>query len=270
MDLKTSVFLENEFIDRLNFININPLAEKMQLALSKLANNDFINYHSIIQEVNSISGKINKSVLSNSVVSVTLPDITFQNNDEFKTSIGRARRYLNNDKRVIKTGIKRLNRFLNGGFEPGRVYTVNGISGGGKSVILLLIAIWALKYNKDIVCNDMIRKPCLIYYTQENDVEETLDRIFSYIEGRDEKGKIRDENDLIQLLTEHGILDDRWVLKIKYRPKNTISTMDIDNDISEIEAEGDLEVKMIVHDYLKRFKPDNPIGDIRVDMGEAN
>lgn len=94
-------------------------------------------------------------------------------------------------------------------------------------------------------------------------------RIFSYIEVIDEKGKAKDEDTIVDAMRQYKVLDGRWELRIIYRPKNTIVTGDLDTMITEIESEGDLEVKILIHDYVKRIKPNEVTGDLRVDLGEV-
>lgn len=269
LDNTTAIYIENEIIDRLNYITIVPVVDSMSLTLSQLEHNDFTTYSEIISKINLVSTEMTKSITAKSTMSVTLPDVTFNDTSDFKGIVSKARKYLNDEKRIIKTGIKRLNKFLNGGFQPGRVYVVNGITGGWKSGLLLSAAMWACRYNDSIICNDRTKSPAVMYITQENDVEETFDRIFSYIDGVDEKGKIRPDDELFELLQDFKLLGSKWTLIVKYRPKNSINTIDIDNLISEVEAEGELEVKMLVHDYIKRLKPNLPVGDLRIDLGEC-
>jgi RecA/RadA recombinase len=51
-------------------------------------------------------------------------------NDAFIHALDGVRRNMNDSKRYIKTGIKRLNKMLNGGFQPGRCYVFCGTSSG--------------------------------------------------------------------------------------------------------------------------------------------
>lgn len=267
LDKSTAVFIENEFVSRLNFITVVPLVENLRTTIGELDAHDYESYNDIVEKINKNSTDITKAVVSKSVVSVTLPDVTFDGSDEFMAIASQARKYLNNEKRLIKTGIKRLNRFLSGGWQPGRVYLGNAITGGGKSVFLLNTIFWACKYNDDIVCLDRTKQPAALYITQENDVEETFDRVYSYTNSRNEDGTIVEEDQLVVDLRRNKLLDSRWAMIVKYRPKNTISAMDIDNIISEVEAEGRYEVKFLAHDYIKRLKPDFSMGDIRLDLG---
>jgi replicative DNA helicase len=121
-----------------------------------------------------------------------------------------------------------------------------------------------------MVCNVLHKRPCALYLTQENDNEETLQRVFSYIGAVQKRGNA-DEDDLSleEKMIAHKLLDSKWAFVIKYRKKGSINTNDIDSIINEIEAEDDVEVKLLVHDYIKRLKANIPVGDIRLDLGEA-
>lgn len=139
----------------------------------------------------------------------------------------------------------------------------------GKSGFLLNVAIWACKYNDTMKCFDRTKRPCVVYITQENDTEETLERLISYSGAIDSNGKAESEEIIYNCFKQHKILDGHWELRILYRPKHSISTGDLDGIIAEVEAGGEVEVKMLVHDYVKRIKPAVVTGDIRIDLGEA-
>lgn len=125
-----------------------------------------------------------------------------------------------------------------------------------------------MKYNDGIRVNDQAKRPCALYVTQENDVQQTMERIISYVRGI-EKGKPKSDDEVLSLFREEKIVGSRWTYAIVYRPKGSISTGDLDTIINEVEASGNVEVKILVHDYIKRIRPDFPTGDIRIDLGEV-
>lgn len=130
LDSDTAVYIENEVIDRINHMGITPIADSMRLILSRFESQDFDNYSDIISELQVVSTNLCKKVIAKTSTSVSIPEVTFNSNDSFFTAIRRVRNNMNDEKRIIKTGIKRLNKFLGGGFMPGKVYLGNGISGG--------------------------------------------------------------------------------------------------------------------------------------------
>lgn len=265
----TAVYIENEIIDRLNHVGVTPLTDNMRLILSRFESQDFDNYSDMITELQNAAGGLNKKIIARTSTSISIPEIKFTSSDNFFAAIRRVRNNMNDEKRIVKTGIKRLNKFLGGGFAPGKVYLGNGISGGWKSGFLLNVAIWACKYNDTMQCRDRTKRPCVVYLTQENDSEETIERIISYVGAVTAEGKAVSEDIICDNFRRHKILDGHWELHILYRPKHSISTGDLDGILDEIESEGDVEVKILVHDYIKRIRPAVVANDTRTDLGEA-
>lgn len=135
--------------------------------------------------------------------------------------------------------------------------------------MLLNIAFWALKYNKDVSCRDSSKKPAYVYISQENDLYETMERAYSYAGAVDKSNSVLSdfttafERFQKEFKTEYG------TIIFMYRKKNQLNTNDVDNFIGDIEAEGEYEVKLVIHDYLKRIQPTLPKNDLRIDLGEA-
>lgn len=270
LDSNSSRFIENEIISRLNFINVNATVSDLKVALSKYETQDFTSYAEGVSLLSGSASNLVRSVIAKESSNLSIPDVSYQSEDAFQRTISNVRRSMNDEKRVIKTGIRRLNKMLNGGFQPGRVYLINAISGGWKSGLLLNACFWAAKYNDKIVCNDRSKRPCILYITQENDLTETVEREISYVGGVDDNGKAVSEEELTELFITEKLYKGKWVFVKKYRPKRSISTGDLDTIIAEVEAEENVEVKMLVHDYVKRIAPDFPTGDVRIDLGEVN
>lgn len=134
--------------------------------------------------------------------------------------------------------------------------------------MLLNIILWAAKYNK-FACNDQAKKPLVLYITQENDLVETLDRVFSYIGATDANNNVLKDPDHVYNLFTKEFSTDTCEVQLLYKPKNSITAGDIETIINDIEAEGEFEVKLLVHDYLKRLLPIVSKGDMRLDLGEA-
>lgn len=166
MNSTTANYIENEIIDRINFLNVTPLADKMRLTLSKLENQDYESFSEIVRTIQTDNSKLSKAIMARASTAMSMPDVSFGNFDNLTGAIRKVRNFINDDRRVIKTGIKRLDQFLGGGFQPGRVYLSNGISGGWKSGWLLNVGLWTVQYNDDMVCNDPTRRPCAVYVTQ--------------------------------------------------------------------------------------------------------
>ena len=140
----------------------------------------------------------------------------------------------------------------------------------GKSSLLLNICFWAVKYNTEMPCLDQAKKPLILYISQENSLEETVERMLSYVGATDAELKInRNVDESYDLIFKEFMESSPVELRMLYKPKNSISTADLDTIVNDIESEGEFEVKGVVHDYLKRIRPEVPSGDLRIDLGEA-
>ena len=152
---------------------------------------------------------------------------------------------LNKPNNKIKTGIKMLNNMLNGGLECGRLYLVCGVPKSFKSGTLLNICLWACKYNKNFILKDPKKKPTIFYLTQENSVKETIDRMYFHLTGKSIK-EAENEREAMEVISK-GLGFENVNLIIRYRPNKSISTLDLDAMIDEIEADGN-EVVLLVQD----------------------
>jgi hypothetical protein len=269
IDEDTAVFIENEFIDRLNYVSALPVVSSLKTAISQFDKNEFDSFGEAIEAIREHTSVFNKTISMRSSAALTIPEIDF-NDEKFNEILGKVYKNLTNEKRFVKTGIKRLNSMFHGGLQPGRVYVGLAVSGGFKSGLLLNIFIWGPKYNRNIRCRDQAKKPMYIYITQENDTEETLDRMMSYVRCAKAGEKYKTLDEIKKAFVDEGIINlDSHGIKIMYFPKNALCANDMENIIRDIEAEGIYEVKLIVHDYLKRLKPNVPTGDLRIDLGSA-
>jgi hypothetical protein len=261
-------FVENEFIDRLNFVNAMPVISDLKRKIQALEKHEYDDFGTAIEGIREQTTAFNKTLAVRSAATIAHPVISFAS-DSFMTQLRSFHKSLTNPKRAIRTGLKRLNQMLGGGFMPGKVYVFMAVSGGWKSGLLLNVLLWAAKYNKDSRCRDQSRKPLYLYLTQENDTEETMDRLFSYLRAAQDGHISATPEEIYDLFIEEGIKSEHYDVRVHYYPKGTICSNDIENIVRELEDDGVYEVKLIVHDYIKRLKPNIATGDLRIDLGEA-
>lgn len=268
LDSEMTIFIENEFIDRLNFANTLPVLTRLKKNVGLLEKNEFSSFREGVSVIQDSMAEFKSLVSMRSTQQLSIPDINF-GDPNLSTIITGVHKALNSERRMIKTGIKRLNKMLHGGFQPGRCYVFMATSGGWKSGLLLNIFLWAAKYNTGLRCRDQSRKPLYIYLTQENDNEETLDRLFSYLGSVENERIVDSPEEIIEKMRNEGIvnLESHNILML-YRRKYSINCNDIENMVKELELEGEYEVKMLVHDYIKRMKPNVDKGDERLNLGE--
>lgn len=160
-----AIFIENEFIDRLNYISTIPIISTLKNAISRFDKNDFDNFNAIIDEIRTETTSFNRVLNVRSASSLTFPEVNF-NSNSFMGILEKVYANLKSPTRSVKTGIKRLNTMLHGGWQPSRVYVLNAVTGGFKSGLLLNILLWAAKYNHGIKCRDQSKKPMFLYLSQ--------------------------------------------------------------------------------------------------------
>ena len=165
----------------------------------------------------------------------------------------------------LKTGIQALNKMLNGGFESGRSYVFMGLTGVGKSIVLLSIANWIRKYNKLPKKGNM--KQAVLFISQENSKNETFERLFNLnINGTD----IREltEEDLIKNIRKSDMIvsDNDINLKFLEFSDREIGVTDIDAMIVDYERDG-IEIIAVVQDYIEKLRPKQNYSELRHALG---
>ncbi len=176
-----------------------------------------------------------------------------------------------NPSRRLITGMQGFNEIVGGGLESGRVYMFFGMAAGGKSLTLLNLAYQIKRYNKEYVCKDKTKRPCIVILTMENSVHETVTRLFSIVTGdRMTNGYTADE--VINKLRTDGelVLDDDSPIDIyiKYKPNMSCDTTYLYSLADDLEDKG-YEIMCLIQDHIKRIRPAFPRHDLRLDLGEV-
>ena len=166
-------------------------------------------------------------------------------------------------------GIQALNIMLNGGFEQARSYLFFGMTGAGKSVLLLNLLIFLKKCNK-IKTKDPSKRPAVVYISQENTIAETVERIFNMeVSGTNIRNFTPSE--VVKLLRTKGELtlntEDDIDIIIKYYDDKEICTLDLYTIISDIEDTG-REVIALLHDYIERIRSSKGHAELRFELAE--
>ena len=179
-----------------------------------------------------------------------------------------------NPNRKLFTGMQGMNMMTNGGFEARRVYGFFGITGVGKSFTLLNIAYQIKKYNKYYKAKDPTKIPVIVILTMENDVDETVKRLYSIATGsgpdefrslplEEVKRRLKEDGELY--LTDDSPID----IVIKYQPSGTVDTSYMYSLTEELEDDG-YEVVAFIQDHLKKIRSANYKNvDLRVELGEV-
>lgn len=170
--------------------------------------------------------------------------------------------------RFISCGMQGLNMLVGGAFEATRVYVLFGIGGIGKSITMLNIALQMKRYNKGYKTKDPTKKPAILFLTQENSVEETVERLFKIV--KNDKIRNYSKQEVMDILRNEGrlVVDeyDNVNLLITYRPDSSIDTNDLYNMIEDYEDRG-YEIIALFQDHIKRIKSASKIIDKRLELG---
>ena len=221
----------------------------------KVDSNDFRSYRSLSDSLYDLcTTVINLQRATKSNIS----DQTFSLRDEyFESTVTDSVNDLKDRNKIFLTGIRRLNTILSPGYMSKRLYTYLAFPGGGKSEILLKSALDIKKYNKNITTKDPEKIPTVLFITMENNIAETVERIFNITTSEDDIRnftpkevirKLRKDGEMV--INEHDKID----IVIKYFPNRSISTNDLYSIIQDIEDDNG-EVIALFLDYIKRIRP---------------
>lgn len=236
--------------------------------LTQLKSSDYSSRGQVVQELEQwVSGLQNKIRRSKSD---ELEDLTFSLiGDRFIESMSETYRQVTNPANNLVFGTQALNLLTGGGLQAGRVYTLLGLPGEGKSSTLLEMAIQLKKYNKNYICKDPTKRPCVVLLVMENGIKETIQRMFSMCINKNMEEY--SEEQAIDVFLNAGIHvsnDDPVDLIIKYKPNLSVDTSYLYTMVEDLEDEG-YEVICVLQDYLKRIRSvDGSFGgDLRLQLG---
>ena len=237
--------------------------------LTKFKATDYINRGSVVKEieewVTGLQVKFRRSRAD------TSEDITFSlNGDTFIEAMTDTYMQLSSPSNKLQFGVQALNLLTGGGVEAGRVYTILGLPGEGKSSTLLDMAIQLKRYNRNYKCADPTKRPCVVLLVMENGVKESVERLFSMCVGSGMLNYSLD--DAIDILKSQGNLrmttDDPIDIVIKFKPNLSVDTGYLYTLTEDLEDEG-YEVICVLQDYIKRIRSVEGGfgGDLRLQLG---
>lgn len=239
--------------------------------LTKFKSTDYINRGMVVKDIeewiNGMQVKFRRSRADDS------DDITFSlSGDTYIEAMSETYKQLSSPSNKLRFGVQALNALTGGGVEAGRVYTILGLPGEGKSSTLLDMAIQLKRYNKEYQCKDPTKKPCVVLLVMENRVMESVERLFSMCVGN---GMLNySEDEAINILKNQGNLhlstDDPIDIIIKFKPNLSVDTSYLYTLTEDLEDDG-YEVICVIQDYMKRIRSVDGMfgGDIRLQLGSV-
>ena len=245
----------NENVDSiLKYTFIYNNVENLYNLLTKFKAGDFVSKWEVVQDIqNSVTIMQNKFRRVDAALST---ETEFRLNPEYMEDNFRdVYDKVTNPSARLVTGMQGFNEMLGGGFQCGRTYILLGQTGGGKSLTLIDLCIQLKKYNSNFVCKDPTKKPCIVYLTMENTVEETVERIYEMSTGT-EIGNLPFEEALNKLRTEGELYvsDESPIdIIIKFKPNKSVDTSYLYVLSENLEDEG-YEVIAFVQDHIGRIR----------------
>ena len=193
--------------------------------------------------------------------------------DHFETALYDIHERISATYRRIYTGMQGFNMLIGDAFEATRTYLILGTAGVGKSLTALDIAMQVKKYNPGFICKDPTKIPTVLYLTQENDVDETVERIFSMV-SHGKRMRDYSKEEIKEILLRDGELnltgDNNINIMIMYKPDKSIDTGDLYTIAEDLEDDG-YELIMLIQDHVKRIRSvlKERRQDLRIELGEV-
>lgn len=167
--------------------------------------------------------------------------------------------------------------YLNGGFEPSRLYIWGGGSGAGKSTLLnnfiyksaLMPRIRTIDDNEPPPQKGEIKR-VYIYITLENTIEESIMRTYQPMFGKTSQQMINDINNGVNVgkVMMESLKENNSTIIMKYFPAMTISVVDIMAVVDEVITEyGVGSIAGLYVDYLDLLKTDLKYDMYRLELG---
>ena len=172
---------------------------------------------------------------------------------------------------MLKTGYKLLNSALGGGFEGGRTYYFFAPPKSFKSGTLLNLACSLCANNPEIIQSiENHMTPVVVYFTMENTLSETLERLFEYATGAKLKDTNFSSSQIMEIINQKISARTGIKLVLKYAPSHSESTEFLYDIVEDLKRKGRQPIAMI-QDYIGRIKTANrEKNELRIVLGEIS
>jgi hypothetical protein len=266
-------WLDDNVAESLKYLYIYDSADELYLLLDKFRNGDFHDRGAIVSQIEQRIQEMQTAFRRAKTESAQAQMFSLRE-DRYDASISDIHRRATDPNRRLLSGMQGMNMLVNGGFEAGRVYGFFGITGVGKSLTLLNLAYQLKKYNRFYKSKDPTKTPVIVILTMENDVDETVKRLYAIATGAysdefknipldDVKRRMREDGELY--LSDENPID----IVIKYMPSGGVDTSYMYSLVEELEDDG-YETIAFIQDHLKKIRSANYRNvDLRIELGEV-
>lgn len=171
----------------------------------------------------------------------------------------------------LTTGYKMLDAMLGGGLQEERCYLLLGVAKSFKSGTLLNIVMNVATMYYDYQLKDQTKTPAVLYFTMENSMIETFERIYRYLglefnfkyeNIKNKKGKTikkylideKDVQEILDIIERETIEKTGIALRIEFRTHMSVDTGELDKFYENYLLNDNQELILVVQDYIKRIK----------------
>jgi hypothetical protein len=232
--------------------------DELMNAHGKMATDTIDHLKDILENLVSVMRRANVMRESNEAVSVSAKPTK-----ELKSELGKLYDNLTDPANIFKTGLKELNRFLNGGLRRKGMVIIYGPTNSFKSGALLYFALWIIQFNPGLKPKTPGKKLGIVIVTMENTRDEELERIHAiYTQGMVNVKDITREVWMEQWEQIFSSLGTDIELHIIYKSPIDTTTLDIQASVEELEEDNNLEIMAVIIDHLGNIKSRNRSSNI--------
>lgn len=255
---------------RKQLLQIELAAKKYDDFMTRFKGNDYSNPDDVLKDWSSLIGNIQNDIIKKQrdrdLHAITELDLS---RDNFKPVINQIKvSYSGLDS--VSTGYPELDKYMNGGFAPARLYIFGATSGGGKSVMLINLI-------RNAVENCKKRDgeiPTFVYVTLENLIDETLMRLYCCLTDQTTKDVMKNyeiEKDKIEPFIKNWLLQYGCNVVFIYRKPQMTTSSDIMGFCDQLKTQNkNANIKGIFVDYLDLMKSNksNAYDAYRLELGD--
>lgn len=260
----------NQIVLRKQYVSLLKDLPKIETYIKQFTNQSFTDPKAALNEwgvlVSNIHSRIIEEKRKESSTTIKELDLFSDNYGNVLTSIDNSY----GGKNSISTGYQTMDKNMNGGFEPGRLYIFGGSSGDGKSTLLLNFI------RNAVECNKYTDGPPSVipYYTMENLVDESLIRLYCCITNQSTKDvmkKFSTEKMLIEEYMKEWQLKHNCIIVMKYFPPTLTSVSELysSNELLKTKYNGTGIIRATYVDYLDLLKSGQTFDVHRLEIGQV-
>ena len=220
--------------------------------LTRFKSSNYLSKGAIVKEIENMVDKIKSNFRR--VATQSVSDQIFTLKDGlFENIIMDAHDRLSAANNRVLCGMQGMNELTYGGFESGRLYMYFACPNTGKSLLATNLLLQIKKANKYYQPKDPTKRPAVVLLTMENQITETIERIFDIALTPDSELQNYNVQDVIRMLKEDGELcltDESPIdIIVKYVPNGSVDTGYFYTLTEELEDEG-IETIALIFDYI--------------------